>query len=335
MKKTTLFLLFLLFGTYNSCSLSAQNNTKAKKIGVIHKKDSTSISGNVKNFHTSPTFEKIDPLVMIKSLYTKNLPNYFSNGIPFKSNKNVNIKPNEEKKFIKIPFEEIDRIEMTHVNKKNESKTTEFKAFEMENFYGKKREKTKKLFLPSLKKGKTINLYGTIYPYRSIIITGPFLFETQAPIPIGVIYFENSSKNLVLSNNILKAEKKYTLNKAERRAKRKNNINHNSLMELFGDCPETLPLIEKFYIKRLQNTDERKKLAIEYNERLRKNVKNFKKIMRQDRKKITPELYMQTYEFDILEIINTYEKFCVPIDEFDPRHELYKKEFDIINRDKI
>lgn len=332
MKKITLLFLFSFLTLSNSLSTFAQSNSRTKKIGVVYKKDGSKITGNVKNFYTAPIFDRVDPLIYIKSLFSNDISNYFWNGRG--SVDNVKIKPNGTKKFEKILFEDIDRVSISQTTKDGVTKTTEYVAMSGENFYGKKRKKENKSLLPSLTKGKSINTYGTIYPIRKLFAIYPFLFEIGTPDAYGSILIENKDKKLTLSKTYIEEEKTYSAKKAERRSKRKNNKNYNTVYELFGDCPETKELIDKFYINRIEDKSERKKAAIDYNQKLVKNVKNFKKIIRKDRKKATADLYLELYEFDLLEIIRTYEKNCLPIDEFDPRHEMYKKEFDILNRDK-
>lgn len=333
-KHLFLFLLsFLLLNTSNQ--VEAQNKPKSKRTGTIYKKDGTIISGNVKNFEGKPSFEKVHPWYLYKRIFNKDLPNYFSMG-PQAINK-IKIKPNNEKKFVEIPLEEVEGIMFERTFKEGGGEKIYYKTFIGPKFYGKgkKKEKVQKVAVPTLTEGKAINTYGTIYPLRKMIIFFPgVIFETGPPEALGIILIENTEKKLALSLDFIREEKTYSKAKAERREKSDKNKNHNTLNELFGDCPETKPLIDKYYINRIEDPKERKKAAIAYNEKYKKNVKNFKKIVRKDRKKATADLYFSMYEFDLLEIIRTYEKNCLPIDEFDPRHENYQKEFDLINRIK-
>ena len=272
-------------------------------------------------------------MIRIKALFNKNVTNFFWNGRGG-SLKNITVKPNGAKKFEKVPFEELDRVVISQTSKKGETTTTEFVALSGDNFYGKKKNKKNKTLVPTLTKGERINTYGTIYPLRKLMSIEVFIFELGTPDAVADLLIENKQKNLTLSKSFIELEKTYSSKKAKRRSKRKNNKNFNTVYELFGDCPETKELIDKYYIARIEDKSERKKAAIQYNKTLLKNTKTFKKIIRKDRKKATADLYLELYEFDLLEIIRTYEKNCLPIDEFDPRHDDYKEEFDIINRQK-
>lgn len=331
MKKHFFVVLFSLLLLNITQQTQAQNNSK--RIGTIYKKDGTVITGNVKNFAGKVSFEKVDPWYLYKQFFDKDLPNYFALG-PQAIDK-IKIKPFNEKKFQEVPFEEIDGIMFQRTFKNGNTEKVYFKTFVGPKFYGKRKDKDQKIAIPTLTEGKVINTYGTIYPLRKMWIFFPgILVETSAPEAIGIILIENTQKKLALSLDFIRDEKTYSKRKANRRERSSNNKNHNTLYELFGDCPETKPLIDKYYIKRIEDPKERKKAAIAYNETYKTNTKNFKKIISKDRKKATTDLYFELYEFDLLEIIRAYEKNCLPIDEFDPRHEMYKKEFDIINRDK-
>lgn len=333
MKKITLLLLFTILSLSNSTNSIAQSNSRTKKTGTVIKKNGSKINGNVKNFYTSPTFERVDPLINFKALFNRDITNFFWNGRGGTTD-NIKVKPNGAKKFEKIPVEELDRVIISQTTKKGGTRTTEFVALSGENFYGKKKKKVETFLVPSLTKGKVINTYGTIYPIRKLLSVHWFLFELGTPDAVANLMIENKQKNLSLGKGYIEEEKTYSAKKAERRSKRKNNKNFNTVYELFGDCPETKELIDKFYIARIKDKSKRKEAAIQYNKTLIKNTKDFKEIIRKDRKKATADLYLELYEFDLLEIIRTYEKNCLAIDEFDPRHEMYKKEFDIINRDK-
>lgn len=331
--KKILSLLLLSLSLLNTTNvLYAQKNNKTQKTATVYKKDGTIITGNVKNFEGKISFEKVDPWYLYKRLWKKDMPNYFALGP--QALEKIKIKPNNEKKFQEIPLEEIEGILFKRSFKGSGGDKVYFKTFIGEKYYGKKRNKEEKIALPTLTEGKAINTYGSIFPIRSIWPFFPgVLIETKTPEALGVMLIENTNKNLSLSLSYIKEEKSYSLNKAKRREKSNKNKNHNTLKALFGDCPETMALIDKYYIKRIENTKERRLAAEAYNETYKKNVKNFKKIIRKDRNKATGELYLDLYEFDLAEIIATYEKHCLPIDEFDPRHEQYKKEFDIINRE--
>ena len=333
MKKTTILFLFSFLTLFHSTNSDAQSNSRTKKTGIVIKKNGSKINGNVKNFYTSPTFERVDPLIRFKALFSRDITNFFWNGRGGTID-DIKVKPNGAKKFEKIPVEELEQVIISQTTKKGGTRTTEFVALSGENFYGKKKKKVETFLVPSLTKGKVINTYGTIYPVRKLLSFHLFLFELGTPDAVANLMIENKQKNLSLGKGYIEEEKTYSTKKAERRSKRKNNKNFNTVYELFGDCPETKELIDKFYIARIEDKSERKKAAIQYNKTLIKNTKNFKKIIRKDRKKATADLYLELYEFDLLEIIRTYEKNCLAIDEFDPRHEMYKKEFDIINRDK-
>jgi len=330
MKKNTLIILLIFcFFSFNT-NVSAQNKSKSRKEATVFKKDGTSVSGNVKNFYGAISFEKVEPLYLIKRLFNKDLPNYFGDGP--QSLKKIKIKTPGSKKFEEIPFEEVEGVLYSRSFKTSGGDKTYFKAFSGPSFYGKS-SKTINLALPTLTQGQVINTYGSIYPIRKmILIFYPILFEVGSPDALGYVSIENKKKKIAISLDLIQQEKKYSLAKVKRRAESSRNKNHNSIMELFGDCPEVASMIDKYYIKRIENTTERKQAAIKYNEIYRNNLNKFKKIIKKARYKATPELYLELYEFDLTEIIRTYEKNCLPIDEFDPRHENYIKEFDLINR---
>jgi len=327
---TVFFSFFLIFGVTDLYSQS-------KKIGKVYKKDGTIITGNVRRFYNKPTFERVDPLIRFKSMFNHNAENFFFSSGPI-SVKEIKVKQEGVKKFEKIPIEEVDAILISQKGRKGEDKTTLFKTFVGDNFYGKKKKKPLKLALPVLTEGKGINTYGTIYPIRKLLSVHLFIFEVGTPTAFGFFSIENKEKNLVLDKTYIDKEKMYSKKRAERRSKSTKNLNHNSLEELFGDCPETKELIDKYYIKRIEDKDERKQAAIAYNKKAKKAVRKFKDAIRKDRTKATPDLYFELFEFDLLEIIRTYEKNCLPIDEFDPRHQEYKKQFDLLlnaKRDSI
>lgn len=333
MKKNTLLLIFslVLINTLNT--VYAQNKTESKKTGTIYKKDGSIITGKVKNFAGKPSFEKVDPWYLYKAIFNKDLPNYFAIG-PQQITK-VKVKPENEKKYQEIPLEEIDGIMFKRTFKAGGGEKVYYKAFVGPKFYGNKKEKDQKVAIPTLTEGKAINTYGTIYPMRNMLITFPgLIFEMTPPEPLGIILIENTQKKLALALDYIKLEKTYSKSKANRREISDKNKNHNTLNELFGDCPQTKALIDKYYIKRIDDKKERKQAAINYNKLYKENTKKFKRIIKKNRNKATAELYLDLYEFDLMEIIKTYEKNCLPIDEFDPRHIEYKKEFDIINRIK-
>lgn len=334
MKKHFFLLLFSILLLNSTNQLHSQNKSKSKKNGTIYKKDGTVITGNVKNFVGKISFEKVDPWYLYKQFFDKDLPNYFALG-PQAIDK-IKIKLENEKKYQEIPLEEINGIMLQRTFKDGGSEKVYFKTFIGPKFYGNKKDKIQKIAVPTLTEGKAINTYGTIFPIRKIWIFTPpgIMVEPSPPDALGIILIENTQKKLALSLDFIRDEKKYSKRKADRREKSNKNKNHNTLYELFGDCPETKTLIDDFYIKRIEDPKKRKKAAIAYNETYKKNLKNFKQIVGKDRKKATADLYLELYEFDLLEIIRTYEKNCLAIDEFDPRHEMYKKEFDIINRDK-
>lgn len=336
MKKTT-FLLFLLL-IFCNIDVNAQNtyteSTVVKKRDAqVIMKDGSVITGKVKKFQTKPTFDKVNPLSLILSMFDPNYPNYALAFTPVDLKK-INIKPNGNKKFTEIDIEEVSGVVTYEPRKNKEVEKVLYKAFSGENFYGKKKKKLQKIVLPIATEGKAINTYATVYPLRKLFYIGPFIFETGTPNAAGIVHIENKEKNLILSAHYINKEKKYSKRKAERRSKRDNNKNHNTLNELFGDCPETKKLIDNFYIKRIENKSERKIAAKNYNKKLRENVRLFKKIIAKDRKSATSKLYLDLYLFDIKEIITTYEKNCLPIDEFDSRHKDYKPEFDLNIRDE-
>lgn len=331
MKKTTLLFLFLtLFLNIDSNAQGINSNysTNKRREAQVIKKDGTIIKGKVRKFQNKPTFDKINPLSYILTIFDPSYPNYFGEYIPTNV-KTVSVKPTGTKKFIEIPIEEVTAVTTTEPRKNKTDEQVLYKAFSGQNFYGKKKKKAQNSVLPVAYEGKVINTYATIFPIRKIFFIGPFSFESGVPEAEGIIHFENKEKKLVLSNYYIDLERKYSAKKAKRRSERDNNKNYNTLNELFGDCPETKALIDSFYIKRIDDKAERKRLAKAYNQQLKKNIKTFKKIIKVDRKNATAELYMQTYKFDIHKIITTYEKHCLPIDEFDSRHENYKKEFDL------
>lgn len=327
--KITLLLSFVI-----AFNLSAQ---KIEATAIYN--DGRVAKGRINRMNQQPDFARISPFYYFISLFNGEYSNPFDNSGFLKNN--LKIKLDNETKATKIPIEELDKV-IVHASKKKytvlKNEEVTYKAIVGENLYKRKKAGKNvqdKALLPIATQGKMINTYGVLIPLRNLLLVGPFIFELTVPDAAGIIYLENKEKNTVISYNYIIKEKALSARKAKKRKEKNNHLNHNSLEVLFGDCPESQKLIDEFYIKRIEDKSKRKEMAKAYNKKLLLNRKKFKQAIASKRKNATVDLFMSTYLFDLNKIIQTYEKNCNTraIDEFDPRHENYKKEYDLQNRD--
>ncbi|HLT65779.1 MAG TPA: hypothetical protein VKZ80_05440 [Flavobacterium sp.] len=296
-------------------------------------------TGEVKRFYVKPSFEKIDPWIIWKNMFHRDTPlhQYTKQKV---SQKNLNFKAKGERKFQKIPIDSIYDVTTTSVVRTmNRGKVKEkqtYRALIANKLYNTKANKKVEVvsaFLPVLKENKTHTIYGTIYPIRSLFILYPpgVVFE-GAPGAYGYLMIQNNEKNITISTETINKEKFYTAKQVEKRAKSPRNLNHSSLYLLFGDCPEAVKLIDKFYVVRMGNNKNRRQAAKDHNEAFLRSEKQFKSATSHNRSLATVELYMATYLQEIENIINTYEKNCGPVNDiYNPKHPEFKKNIDILN----
>jgi len=318
--------------------LTLQLNAQKIDATVIYN-DGRSIRGNISRINQHPDFSKISPFIYFTSLFNGEFINPFDTSGGVVKDK-LKIKLNGDSKNTKIPLETIDRV-IVHPGAKKYSllKNEEiiYKSVVGENLYKKKKAKKKleMALLPVVTQGKLINTYGAIYPLRTLLHVGPFIFELTPPDAAGIVFVENKEKKTTISYGYIAEEKRMSARESRKRKEKNNHLNHNSLEVLFGDCPEAKKLIDDFYIGRIEDKSKRKELAKKYNKQLLANRKKFKEAIRKNRSNATVDLYTRLALFDLQGIIQAYEKNCSVIDEFDPRHKNYKKEYDLLNRDSI
>src|SRR5690606_14846621 len=100
--------------------------------------------------------------------------------------------------------------------------------------------------------------------------------SSDLPGAYGYLMIQNNEKNITISTETINKEKFYTAKQVEKRAKSPRNLNHSSLYLLFGDCPEAVKLIDKFYVVRMGNNKNRRQAAKDHNEAFLRSEKQFK-----------------------------------------------------------
>lgn len=343
MKHKLLFALLLITSMglqkLNAQTLFTQaKNTEAE----IVLKNGNKLSGVSKRFYYPTNFEKVSPfdfwLRIFKKGYVSPLVTSYLDSPKF-----VKFKHAGEKKYQKISFDSIETVKIKSTvstkDSKQISKETVYKAVTAKKLYNikdSKRDKKKpqKAFLPVVKQSKDISIYGEIYPLRKILlIRGLFLvFELSPPEAFGYHLIENSEKKLIIDTKTIVEEKFLTQKQVEKRAKSKYNRNHSSLDSLFGHCPEAKVLIDKYNVVRNNKAKQRRTLSIAHNKQYRNNEKHFKRMISNNRKNATNDIFIATFYEELAEIMRVYKQNCGEFDDiYNPKSENFHKNIDILN----
>lgn len=315
---------------------------KKKTDAIVTLKNGTVIQGTSKQFFFPSNFGKVSPFDFWLSIFKKSYSSPLKQS-QLLAQKNIKFKEIGQNKFQKIPFDSINTIKLTStstVRGGEESRSTiVYKAINSKQMYDisdkrRNRKKPERSFLPIIRHGNDVSIYGEILPLRSLIVLRPFflVFETRTPDAYGYHLIENSEKKIIISTDKIVEERFLTKKEVEKRAKSNYNRNHSSLDSLFGHCPDAKVLIDKYNVVRNNTKAERRKLSKEHNKKYVQNTKNFRKLVSKNRKNATNELYTAMFLEELSEIIKVYRDNCGEInDVYNPKSENFQKNIDILN----